>query len=63
MLIFAYLDPDSSIERAEEWFNTIFPGVQSAELLQLLSLHMSDKIVMEWRGNFAQVKPLWFYPN
>jgi len=63
MLIFAYLDPDSSIECAEEWLNAIFPGVQSAELLQLLSLHMSDKIVMEWRRNFTQVKPLWFYPN
>jgi len=63
MLIFAYLGSDVSVIDAEEWIESIFPGLSTAELMQLLSLHVSDKIVTEWRENLTQVKPLWFYPN
>nr|QDH91565.1 MAG: hypothetical protein H3Bulk40452_000004 [Leviviridae sp.] len=55
MAIFAYLPWNEPVEYISDWLRGQFPDIPPQALLSLQELHVSDKIVTEWRKDFIEM--------
>jgi len=55
MCVFAYLPWNEPVEYISDWLRCQFPEIPPQALSSLQELHVSDKIVTEWRKDFVEM--------
>jgi len=59
--VFAHLPWYASVEYAEDWLITCLPSALPQLIIALLSLHVNDNVITEWRSDFVNMVRITYH--